>query len=86
MTWYVVDKSEYLDALAQVGGVYREVLGKTYPAMSLVEISGLVETGAKLEIEVTAVVPEEKSAEETVASLGDFVREVYPTLNQHVMH
>jgi len=57
MTWYVVDKQEYLDALAAVGEVYREVLGRVWPAMSLVEVSGLVEVGARLEIEVTAVVP-----------------------------
>jgi enamine deaminase RidA (YjgF/YER057c/UK114 family) len=58
MTWYVTDKQEYVGALTQVGSTYREVLGRTYPAMSLVEVSGLVEVGAKLEIEVTAVVPE----------------------------
>ena len=58
MTWYVIDKQEYVGALALVGSTYREVLGRTYPAMSLVEVSGLVEVGAKLEIEVTAVVPE----------------------------
>jgi len=58
MTWYVTDKQEYLDALAEVGDVYREVIGRHYPVMSLVEVAGLVETGAKLEIEATAVVPE----------------------------
>lgn len=58
MTWYVVDKQEYLDTLAQVGSAYRDVIGRVYPAMSLVEVSGLIETGAKLEIEATAVVPD----------------------------
>lgn len=58
MTWYVVDKQEYLDALAQVGTAYRDVMGRIFPAMSLVEVSGLIETGAKLEIEATAVVPD----------------------------
>ncbi len=57
MTWYVVDKQEYLDELAQVGQAYRDVVGRVYPAMSLVEVSGLIEVGAKLEIEATAVVP-----------------------------
>ena len=58
MTWYVVDKREYLDDLAQVGQAYREVIGRVYPAMSLVEVSGLIEVGAKLEIEATAIVPQ----------------------------
>lgn len=58
MTWYVVDKQEYLDTLAQVGTAYRDVMGRVYPAMSLVEVSGLIEVGAKLEIEATAVVPD----------------------------
>ncbi|MCF6321738.1 MAG: RidA family protein [Rhizobiaceae bacterium] len=57
MTWYVLDKKEYLGALGQVGEVYREELGRLYPAMSLVEVSALVEDKARLEIEVTAVVP-----------------------------
>lgn len=57
MTWYVVDKQEYLDSQAQVGAAYREVIGRVYPAMSLVEVSGLIEVGAKLEIEATAVMP-----------------------------
>ena len=58
MTWYVINKQEYLDALAEVGGAYRNVIGRHFPVMSLVEVAGLVEVGAKLEIEATAVVPE----------------------------
>lgn len=57
LTWYVVDKQEYLDALRELGDVYREEIGAHYPAMSLVEVAGLVETGARLEIEATAVIP-----------------------------
>ena len=57
MTWYVTSKSEYLDRLAEVGQVYKKVIGAVYPAMSLVQVAGLVEVGAKLEIEVTAVIP-----------------------------
>jgi enamine deaminase RidA (YjgF/YER057c/UK114 family) len=57
MTWYVLDKEEYLASLAEVGAVYREVMGRSFPAMSLVEVKGLVEPGARLEIEATAVVP-----------------------------
>jgi enamine deaminase RidA (YjgF/YER057c/UK114 family) len=56
MTWYVIDKQEYLDRARDLGAAYREVIGDHYPAMSLVEVAGLVERGAKLEIEATAVV------------------------------
>jgi len=58
LTWYVVDKQEYLGSLSKVGAVYRDVIGRHYPVMSLVQVAGLVETGAKLEIEATAIVPE----------------------------
>lgn len=57
MTWYVTTKEEYLGRLAEIGAVYRKVIGPVYPAMSLVQVAGLVEHGAKLEIEATAVVP-----------------------------
>ena len=57
MTWYVVDKKEYLESLTEVGTVYREVMGKNFPAMAVVEVKGLIEDGARLEIETTAVVP-----------------------------
>ena len=58
LTWYVTDKQEYLDNLKEVGKCYRQVMGKHFPAMSLVQIAGLVEDGAKLEIEATAVIPD----------------------------
>lgn len=58
MTWYVLDKSEYLAAAKQIGVIYREIMGKHYPAMTVVEVAGLVEERARVEIEVTAVVPE----------------------------
>jgi enamine deaminase RidA (YjgF/YER057c/UK114 family) len=58
MTWYVVDKHEYLNAAKEIGASYREIIGRHYPAMSVVEVSGLVEADARVEIEVTAVVPE----------------------------
>lgn len=58
MTWYVVDKHEYLNAAKEIGASYREIIGRHYPAMSVVEVAGLVETDARVEIEVTAVVPE----------------------------
>ena len=57
MTWYVLDKNEYLAAAKEMGAVYREIIGRHYPAMTVVEVSGLVEANARVEIEVTAVVP-----------------------------
>jgi enamine deaminase RidA (YjgF/YER057c/UK114 family) len=58
MTWYVVDREEYIGSLKELGGVYREVLGKNFPAMTCVQVAGLVEARARVEIEVTAVVPD----------------------------
>ncbi len=57
LTWFVTDKSEYLARLPEIGKVYRTVLGRHYPAMSLVEVSALLEDRAKVEIEATAVIP-----------------------------
>lgn len=58
MTWYVVDRVEYIDSLKDLGSVYREIMGKNFPAMTCVEVSGLVEERARVEIEVTAVLPD----------------------------
>lgn len=58
LTWFVLDKREYLDCLPELGRAYRDVIGRSYPAMSLVQVSGLVEDRARLEIEATAVVPD----------------------------
>lgn len=57
MTWYVRDKQEYVGALREIGKHYREILGKNFPAMTAVEVADLIEDRAKVEIEVTAVVP-----------------------------
>jgi enamine deaminase RidA (YjgF/YER057c/UK114 family) len=57
MTWYVVDKQEYLRSTKEIGAAYRQIIGLHYPAMTVVEVSGLVESQARVEIEVTAVVP-----------------------------
>ena len=57
MTWYVIDRVEYNARLKELGGVYREVMGKNFPAMSCVQVAALMEARAKVEIEVTAVVP-----------------------------
>jgi enamine deaminase RidA (YjgF/YER057c/UK114 family) len=58
MNWYVVDKKEYVAAYKEIGAAYREIIGRHYPAMTAVEVSGLIEDGARVEIEVTAVVPD----------------------------
>lgn len=57
MTWYVTDKQEYLRSRRQIGQVYREIIGRHYPAMTMVQVSALIEDRAKVEIEATAVVP-----------------------------
>ena len=58
MTWYVVDRVEYAARLKELGAAYREVMGRNFPAMTCVEVAGLVEERAKVEIEVTAVLPD----------------------------
>ena len=58
MTWYVLDRREYLDAGAALGAAYRDVMGRNYPAMSALQVAGLMEERARVEIEVTAVVPD----------------------------
>lgn len=57
MTWYLRDKKEYVTRLKEIGAAYREVMGRHYPAMSAVQVADLIEDEAKVEIEVTAVVP-----------------------------
>lgn len=56
MTWYITDKTAYLAARGEIGRAWREIMGKHYPAMSVVVVSGLIEDRAKVEIEATAVV------------------------------
>ena len=58
MTWYITDKKEYLARQAEIGKVYRELIGSFSVAMTAVQVAALVEDRAKVEIEVTAVVPE----------------------------
>jgi enamine deaminase RidA (YjgF/YER057c/UK114 family) len=57
LTWYVTDKAEYLRSLKEVGAAYRAVLGRHFPAMTLVQVTALLEDRAKVEIEATAVIP-----------------------------
>lgn len=58
MTWYILDKREYVGRLAEVGAAYREVIGRNFPAMTLVQVAALLEDRAKVEIETTAIVPD----------------------------
>ncbi len=55
MTWYITDKRDYLDRSKAIGAVYRALMGRHYPAMTMVEVSALMEDRAKVEIETTAV-------------------------------
>lgn len=59
LTWYVTDRQAYLDSLAELGQVYRELMGRNYPVMAVVVVAGLLEARAKVEIEATAVIPAE---------------------------
>ncbi len=58
LTWYVVDKREYLTCARPLGQAYREVMGHHYPAMTAVEVAALIEDQARVEIEATAVIPD----------------------------
>jgi enamine deaminase RidA (YjgF/YER057c/UK114 family) len=58
LTWYVTDNAAYRGSLKELGAAYRDIVGTHYPAMTLVEVAALLEGGAKVEIEATAVLPE----------------------------
>lgn len=58
LTWYVVDMEEYRAALKELGPTYREVMGRHFPAMALVQVVSLVEREARVEIEATAIIPD----------------------------
>ncbi|MGB5870900.1 MAG: RidA family protein [Albidovulum sp.] len=64
MTWYITDKREYLGALKEIGAAYKATIGRHYPAMALVQVVALLEDRAKVEIEVTAVVPNPAASKE----------------------
>lgn len=61
MRLFVIDKQEYISQLKTIGAAYRQRLGRHYPAMALVEVKGLLEDGAKIEIEGLAVIPEKRT-------------------------
>jgi enamine deaminase RidA (YjgF/YER057c/UK114 family) len=58
MTWYILDRLEYNTRLKELGSVYREIIGRNFPAMTCVQVAALIEARAKVEIEVTAVLPD----------------------------
>lgn len=58
MTWYVVDRDEYLRDLPAIGAAWKELFGRVFPAMAVVQVTALVEAAARIEIETTAVLPE----------------------------
>jgi enamine deaminase RidA (YjgF/YER057c/UK114 family) len=63
LNWYIVDKREYLAEAQEIGSVYRDVIGNHYPTMTMVQVAALIEDAAKVEIEATAVIPDDvKSA------------------------
>ena len=57
MTWYITDKKAYLASLKDIGAAWRELMGRNYPAMAVVQVTALMEDAALVEIETTAVVP-----------------------------
>jgi enamine deaminase RidA (YjgF/YER057c/UK114 family) len=59
LTWYVTDREDYLESQKEIGAAYREVMGRHFPAMAVVAVAALVEAEAKVEIEATAVVPDD---------------------------
>lgn len=59
LTWFVTSRAEYLAAIGEIGAAYRAVLGRHFPAMSVVEVTALMESAAKVEIEATAVIPDD---------------------------
>lgn len=63
LTWYVVDRDEYLSSLSALGRAYRDIMGRHYPAMSAVQVVALMEARARVEIEATAVLPDAPAPE-----------------------
>jgi enamine deaminase RidA (YjgF/YER057c/UK114 family) len=61
LNWYLADPSEYNARLAEIGAVYRELVGRHFPAMTALQVAGFVEDGAKVEIEATAVIPDKNA-------------------------
>ncbi|WP_076866914.1 RidA family protein [Bradyrhizobium mercantei] len=58
MTWYLLDRKEYSARLKEIGVVYRDIIGRHFPAMTAIQVAGLIEDRAKVEIQALAVVPD----------------------------
>ncbi len=58
LNWYVADRKEYIASLREVGAAYRDIIGKNFPVMTALEVGGFMDEGARLEIEVTAMIPD----------------------------
>jgi|ERR1041384_1232146 enamine deaminase RidA (YjgF/YER057c/UK114 family) len=58
LTWYIIDKAAYIERRKDIGAAYRRVMGRHFPAMTLIVVAGLLENGAQVEIEATAVIPD----------------------------
>ncbi|MVT67825.1 RidA family protein [Bradyrhizobium pachyrhizi] len=58
MTWFLLDRKEYSARLKEIGAVYRDIIGRRFPAMTAIQVAGLIEDRAKVEIQAIAVVPE----------------------------
>jgi enamine deaminase RidA (YjgF/YER057c/UK114 family) len=58
LTWYMLDRDEYVGARKEIGAVYREIIGEHYPPMSVIFVKGLLEPRARVELEATAVIPD----------------------------
>jgi enamine deaminase RidA (YjgF/YER057c/UK114 family) len=61
LTWYITSREEYVAELSQIGAAYREVMGRNFPTMAVVQVVALIEPEAKIEVEATAVIPDEPS-------------------------
>ena len=70
LTWYVVDKRDYVASLPALGAAYRAVMGRHYPAMTAVEVRALIEDRARVEIEATAIVPDAPSRRDDAPGAG----------------
>jgi enamine deaminase RidA (YjgF/YER057c/UK114 family) len=70
LTWFITDKAAYMSSQREIGRVYREIIGRHFPAMSVVFVSALVEDAAQVEIEATAVIPETDTAELKTPTTG----------------
>ena len=63
LTWYIGDKKEYLAQQKEIGAAYRDIMGRHWPVMAVIQVAGFIEDGAKLEIEATAIIPDDEGSD-----------------------